>query len=91
MSEIDIDQDNAEEAIEVSRTSSEDMLENNPLPEDNDTPASVAHGVGGISLPVDHPRNDTAMDQHELYDEGMSELSEYDEQSRDIADLDDEV
>lgn len=69
MNNIFDDEFNAEDILEETRGTREEILEKNPLPEDNDTPASES--MSGRHLPIDHPLNDSGIDAHERYDEGL--------------------
>lgn len=56
----------------------DDTDDEDKLDQDYDTPFSPAGGRAG-QIPIDHPSTDTGIDEHELYDEGLSDAAEAEE------------
>jgi hypothetical protein len=55
--------------------SDEDIDDDEKLDQDYDTPLSIPGDSRGRITP-DHPSTDTGLDEHELYDEGLSGAAE---------------
>lgn len=63
----------------VQPNDEDDFVDNNDnLDEDFDRPFSEPADSRG-SVPIDHPSTDSGLDEHELYDEGLSGAAEADE------------
>jgi hypothetical protein len=65
----------ADDALEPQDNIFNPHVNEEHLPEDNDSPAAPADDNGTLSVPVDDPRTDSGIDADELYSEGLDEAT----------------
>jgi len=76
----DDDQQSADDALEPENDIFDPNLDEEKLPEDNDSPAAPADDIRSTA-PLDDPATDDGVDSDELYQEGIGGATNADDES----------